>query len=79
MSVELRMPAASVLPPRVSRSQARNSAIAEVEVPLMAFAASLAFGGLYIGLVKLIGVTEIDALLQSLLGLLRRFLPGMAR
>jgi hypothetical protein len=46
---------------------------------LAAFAASLVFGGLYVGLVKLIGVTEIDALLQSLLGLLRRFIPGMAR
>jgi O-antigen/teichoic acid export membrane protein len=61
------------LPPLLLASHFANGSL------LAAFAASLVFGGLYVGLVKLIGVTEIDALLQSLLGLLRRFIPGMAR
>lgn len=61
------------LPPLLLASSFANGSL------LAAFAASLVFGGLYVGLVKLIGVTEIDALLQSLLGLLRRFIPGMAR
>jgi O-antigen/teichoic acid export membrane protein len=38
---------------------------------LAAFTASLAFGGLYIWLVRKIGVTEIDGLLKKLFGLLR--------
>lgn len=46
---------------------------------LAALGASIAFGALYIFLVKKIGVTEIDALLVSLLGLFRRFLPGGTR
>lgn len=61
------------LPPLLLASYLANGSL------LAAFAASLVFGGLYIGLVKLIGVTEIDALLQSLLGLFRRLLPGIAR
>lgn len=65
--------AALALPPLLLASFLANGSL------LAAFAASLVFGGLYIWLVKKIGVTEIDALLQSLLGLLRRFLPGMAR
>lgn len=65
--------AALALPPLLLASYFANGSL------LAAFAASLVFGGLYIWLVKKIGVTEIDALLQSLLGLLRRLLPGMAR
>lgn len=65
--------AALALPPLLLASYLANGSL------LAAFAASLVFGGLYIGLVKLIGVTEIDALLQSLLGLFRRLLPGIAR
>jgi O-antigen/teichoic acid export membrane protein len=71
--LKLAAAAALALPPLLLASYFTNGSL------LAAFAASLVFGGLYIGLVKLIGVTEIDALLQSLLGLLRRFLPGMAR